>query len=46
MRVVGRTLLTMFAIVAILIVAYQIAVRTDAGRRWLETRPPAELHAP
>ena len=36
----GRTLLIIVAIVAIVSVVYQIAIRTDVGRRWLETEQP------
>jgi hypothetical protein len=39
-RFAGRTLLIIFAIVAIVSAVYQIAIRTDVGRRWLETRQP------
>lgn len=43
-RFAGRTLLIIFAIVAIVSAVYQIAIRTDVGRRWLETRqPPKQL---
>jgi hypothetical protein len=39
-RFAGRTLLIIFAIVAIVSAVYQIVIRTDVGRRWLETRQP------
>jgi len=39
-RFAGRTLLIIFAIVTIVGAVYQIAIRTDVSRRWLETRQP------
>ena len=39
-RFAGRTLLIIFAIVAIVSAVYQIATRTDVGRHWLETKLP------
>jgi hypothetical protein len=45
MRVVGRTILIVFAIAVVLGAAYQIATHTDVGRRWLETKHRRPAHA-
>lgn len=46
MRAASRSLLIILLIVAVVGAAYQFTVRTDVGRRWLDTWQPTRQPAP